>query len=612
MINKNNYRRIFACALSLMCALGMLTACSGKNGETTQPEVVKIPAYLASEGLTADVYTLKTSDEGGKYFELYDSLVRGTDVLSLDETVSAEMSKRTLETAFFGAESELSDLIETASADASDDSQESDLVSLAKIQLPDELTDSEGNDVFYYVYSDSLAFSKEDIVRETSKWVRTSVTVYKNSTGPEISGFSKKGSAISVTGYDYLNEDGSVNKYNISDSSGTTGWVYSKYLVDDEASALAVNEAIYEIHKNRIYEGLELNGGDPKNLDWYAFDKPAIEGNDFCSEAKTMYLNASACVNSESYLELIKSSGVNAVVIDIKDGQLAYKSEAAKTLCPSAYETAFVTMDEYKAAVKKFKDAGVYTIGRIVCFSDSYYAQDHPETCIDSPVSYTAWPSAYSRDAWYYNVSLAVEAVENMEFNEIQFDYVRFPENAYNMSQDATTDFKNVYVEDKAEAVQNFCMYAMDSIREAGAYFSVDVFGECADEYVTAYGQYWPAISNVVDAISGMPYTDHYGSAVDTWTNPYDIVYTFAEKAAKRQTEIETCAAARTWITGYNTPNWNPTVNYDESKLDAQIRALYDAGLTGGFIPWNGGSNINKYYEYSGIWSKDYNTVQPQ
>ena len=199
-----------------------------------------------------------------------------------------------------------------------------------------------------------------------------------------------------------------------------------------------------------------------------------------------------------------------------------------------------------------------------------------------------------------------------MEFNEIQFDYVRFPENAYNMSQDASTDFKNVYVEDKAEAVQNFCMYAMDSIREAGAYFSVDVFGECADEYVTAYGQYWPAISNVVDAISGMPYTDHYGSAVDTWTNPYDIVYTFAEKAAKRQTEIETCAAARTWITGYNTPNWNPTVNYDESKLDAQIRALYDAGLTGGFIPWNGGSNINKYYEYSGIWSKDYNTVQPQ
>lgn len=52
---------------------------------------------------------------------------------------------------------------------------------------------------------------------------------------------------------------------------------------------------------------------------------------------------------------------------------------------------------------------------------------------ISSKASNRLWPSAYSRGAWQYNVELAKEAVHEMGFNEIQFDYVRFPEDAYNM-----------------------------------------------------------------------------------------------------------------------------------------------------------------------------------
>ena len=239
-------------------------------------------------------------------------------------------------------------------------------------------------------------------------------------------------------------------------------------------------------------------------------------------------------------------------------------------------------------------------------FNDSHYGKDHPEDCIKSSVSYRLWPSAFSRKVWEYNVELAKEAIEIMGFNEIQFDYVRFPEDAYNMSKSASTDFKNKYSEEKAETIQNFLIYATDEIHKKNAYLSVDVFGECSETYVTSYGQYWPAISNVVDVISSMPYTDHFGRNVDTWTDAYKTVNNWAKGAAQRQKEIPTPAIARTWITAYDTPYWNPTVTYGATKISDQARALVDAGLTGGFITWNSASNLYKYNQIKSAFSKEY------
>ena len=319
-----------------------------------------------------------------------------------------------------------------------------------------------------------------------------------------------------------------------------------------------------------------------------------------------MYLNAGTIGSIDSYLKIAKENGVNAIVVDIKDGALAYSSNVAKEISPTAYATAINDNSSYKSAIDKIKDAGIYAIGRIVVFNDVHYGKDHPEDCISSTASSRLWPSAYSRGAWYYNVELAKEAVKEMGFNEIQFDYVRFPEDAYNMSIKGNSDFKNKYDEEKAEAVQNFLFYATDQIHKVGAYLSVDVFGECSGEYVTAYGQYWPAISNIVDAISSMPYTDHFGRSVDTWTNAYRTVYNWAKGAAARQKEIPTPAVARTWITAYDTPYWKPTVIYNASKMEDQVRALYDAGLDGGFITWNSASSLAKYEQIKTAFNKDY------
>lgn len=454
----------------------------------------------------------------------------------------------------------------------------------------------------YYVDSSLLVSKDRDVVLEKEKYVRTSVTVYKNESDSKIESFIKKGNRLDIIGYDKLLDDGSVNMYEIK-FNDTTGYVYGKYLSAGEEDALKVyNEnGVYDIHKDRKYKSRELYGGKASTLDYYPYQKVEFEDNKLLKSAKSMYLNAGVLGSIDSYLKIAKENGVNAIVVDIKDGALAYTSGVAKEYSMTAYGTAINDNDAYKAVIDKIKDAGIYAIGRIVVFNDTHYAKDHPEDCINS----SGWPSAYSRNVWEYNVELAKEAIKLMGFNEIQFDYVRFPENAYNLSV-SNADFKNKYDEEKAEAVQNFLFYATDQIHKEGAYLSVDVFGECSSEYVTAYGQYWPAISNIVDVISSMPYTDHFGRSIDTWTNAYQTVNNWAKGAAARQTEIPTPAIPRTWITAYDTPYWKPTVVYGASKIEDQVRALYDAGLEGGFITWNSGSSLAKYEQIKSAFAKNY------
>ncbi len=460
----------------------------------------------------------------------------------------------------------------------------------------------------FYVNDINLTEDKDKVVTETKKYVRTSVTVYKNETDSKISSFIKKGNEIDITGYDKLDDDGNVEMYKIK-KDDIEGWVYSKYLVDTkELAEQNYNESnTYDTHKDRKYYR-ELYGGKASTLDYYPYEKVEFDNNPLMKKAKAMYLNAGKNViaDIDSYIKVATSSGVNAIVVDLKDGALAYPMEVAKEYSKKAYESAINSYDDYKKAIDKIKSSDIYVIGRIVVFNDPHYGADHPEDCIKSPVSQRLWPSAYSRGAWEYNVELAKQAIKDMGFNEIQFDYVRFPEDAYNMSQSNGTDFKNKYNEEKAEAVQNFLLYATDQIHKENVYLSVDVFGECSSTYVTSYGQYWPAISNIVDAISSMPYTDHFGRNVDTWTNAYQTVNNWAKTAVARQKEIPTPAIARTWITAYDTPYWKPTVIYDATKISDQAKALVDAGLDGGFITWNSASSLAKYQQIKGAFSKDY------
>ncbi|MDD2435404.1 MAG: putative glycoside hydrolase [Bacilli bacterium] len=468
----------------------------------------------------------------------------------------------------------------------------------------------------YLIMPENVTDTYEKSVQEKTLYVRTPVSVYENPDKIKLLSLIKKGEELEILGFNTLLSDGKVNMYKIK-YDNITGYVYSKYLLNTKELALANYDATdsYKIHFNR---GDRWGGGNAGTLDFYPVEKKQFENNKMPDEVRSLYLNSGVLGNVDAYIKLAKNNNINAFVVDIKDNTApGYPSLAMKEFSPTNYAKAINTLDGYRNAIKKLKDNGFYVIGRITVFKDSYYVTDHPESAITSastgkPFNHNGsfWPSAFNRGVWEFNVSLAIDAVKEMGFNEIQFDYVRFPDRTNSVEAAGLVNMKNKYNESKAQTIQAFLMYATDELHKLEVYVSVDVFGESANSYVTAYGQYWGAISNVVDVISAMPYPDHfnryeYGFKVPVWTIPYDLLYAWGQNAAQRQKEVPTPAVARTWIQAYNAIH-DPYITYDATKISEQIKGLYDAGLTGGYMTWNGKSNTSKYNEIASAFRKDY------
>ncbi|MEG0994900.1 MAG: putative glycoside hydrolase [Bacilli bacterium] len=474
------------------------------------------------------------------------------------------------------------------------------------------------DEVYYIKDSSVLTSDVKDIIMEKDIYVRTSQNLRDKDDDMKLLNLLNKGSKVKVLGYDKINEDGTVNKY-LVEGNGTIGNIYGKYTAIDYETAIANYEPdkYYTVHKNRGNK----YGGDAGNLDYYPTDKPKFENNVMPTKVYALYLNNTKEVinNVSSYIEFAKTTKINAFVVDIKDSAAGgYKSPVMQKYSKTSYEKAFNEMDDYKAAIKKIKDAGFYVIGRITTFKDEYYIKDHEDHAIanaktSKPLLHnnSYWPSAFIREVWEYNVLLAKEAVTEMGFNEIQFDYIRFPDGTGKLERQGIIDYKNTYKEDKAQAIQRFLQYAVDELHKLNVYVSADVFGESAHNYVTAYGQYFAAISNVVDVISAMPYPDHfnkydYGFDVPVWTIPYDLLSYFSKNyAGLRQKECPTPAIARTWIATYDTIK-EPYITYGAKEVSDQIRGLFEGGLNGGYMTWNSASNLAKYKSQKDAYSREY------
>ena len=456
-----------------------------------------------------------------------------------------------------------------------------------------------GETVAYLPEEASIAADETQVIPAHTLYVRTAVNL-RDENGRLLETFAQKGIAAEVTGYDYLLEDGGVHMYRVK-LENQEGYIMPWYLADNETDALANYDAgSYAIHAGRENR---YGGGGAADLDYFPREKGPIEGNEMPEECRTLYLVNWRLDEVDAYLEIAENSGINAFVVDIVDGEaVGYAGDVMQEFCPSGAAAAHNTVEAYQAAIQKIKDAGYYVIGRITTFNDAFFVKDHPEYAIAKDtgeprkLSGTYWPSPFNRTVWQYKVDMAVEAVELMGFHEIQFDYVRFPDNTGRYEKAGTIDFRNTLGETKAQAVQRFLMYATDILHEHGAYVSADVYGESAFTYVTAYGQYWPAISNTVDVISGMPYPDHFGAEGNwrPWEHPYDLLLSWGQQAMARQGETATPAVIRTWIQAYNAIK-EPYTVYGPEEVSAQIQALRDAGCTGGYMTWNAGSSLDKY-----------------
>ncbi|MBR3227051.1 MAG: hypothetical protein IKF68_00740, partial [Erysipelotrichaceae bacterium] len=455
----------------------------------------------------------------------------------------------------------------------------------------------------YYCSEEYLKENREDTVLEDALWVYRTCTVYESESGSDINGLSLKGTKIDITGHTAVNEDGTVDRYQFAD-----GYILNKYLTADENYATAPDDSSYARAMAQDTED-SYGAGSASTLDYYPNEKASFEDNVMPEVCKALYINASALYDIEDYIDYALTTNINTFVIDIRDSHIvSYASPVMEKYSPTSFEAAYFSKDSFKEKVAKVKAAGLYTVARITVFKDSNFMTDHPEYAIldkndnMQPFRYGGayWPSAYCREVWEYNVELSKECITDIGFNEVQYDYVRFPEQIdYFADVLDALDLQNEYNETRAQAIQRFLMYACDEVHAVGGYMSADVFGETSEGYVCAYGQYLPAISNVVDVISPMPYPDHfgphaYGIEEIVWEVPYKLLMIWGEHTKRAQSLIPTPAKVRTYIQGYNSI-YEPIVFYDNEKVDEQIRALIDSGIYDGYIVWNSGSFIDTY-----------------
>lgn len=496
-----------------------------------------------------------------------------------------------------------------------EDDKEVSLVRGQLVSLSDKTKEMNGNeyhkvylgDTVYYVYKDNLVLDRESSVLEKSLYVYRTCSVYQDKEGSKLTGLIERGEKINVIGHSPLKDDGSVDRYQFDG-----GYILSKYLTNDK-ELLNISNPFSNDTSN------PYGAGSASELDYIGNEKVQIEDNVMPDVCKSLYINKEAMEDIEDYIELAKRTAVNTFVIDIRDAHIvSYKSDIMKERSISSYDVATFTMEDFKAQLDKVKDAGIYMVGRITVFKDKNFMIDHPEFAIadlnddGKPFMYggSYWPSPFVREVWEYNVELAKEAVTKLGFNEIEFDYVRFPEQIdYYADKLNALDLQNKYDETRSEAIQRFLMYAVDELHSVGAYVSADVFGETSNNYVTAYGQYWPAISSVVDVISPMPYPDHFNTHAYNieevvWEVPYKLMLAWGKEAKDMQDITLNKARVRTFIQGYNSIN-KPYVVYDNEKLLDQINGLADAGiLDNGYIVWNAGSYIDNYCLYEDALSR--------
>lgn len=348
----------------------------------------------------------------------------------------------------------------------------------------------------------------------------------------------------------------------------------------------------------------DLLGEDLRGLDLSPFEKIEYSDNKRV-EVKGIYvtIHSAAGAKLEKLLELAENTDINAFVIDVKDdyGNMLFKTEAAEKYAPSANDNAPVK--DIDSLLKKLKEKNVYTIARIVSFKDPTYASYNMDKVIINKETgqpfvnsdNITWVSPHDRTLWDYNISVAKEAAK-AGFNEIQFDYVRFP--ASNGGKlDSVLDYRNTENEGKPETIQNYLKAAYKEISKENTYVSADVYGLVGSVHDDMQlGQYWEAVSNYTDYISPMMYPSHYangtyGVAVPD-ADPYSTLLQGTKDAVLRNQNLETPAIIRPWIQSF-TASWvKGYISYGPDQIEAQIKALKDAGVNE-YLLWNASNNYN-------------------
>ncbi len=292
----------------------------------------------------------------------------------------------------------------------------------------------------------------------------------------------------------------------------------------------------------------------------------------------------------EPALELIRNSGglLNSVVIDVKGdrGLVAFKTGTALAHQIGADKT--TTVPDLPGLIKRLHSEGIYAIARIVVFKDEPLASARPDLAVKTSGGTVfhdsenlAWTDPFQREVRDYNIDIAVEAAR-AGFDEIQFDYLRFPD-AKNVKFSQANTMKS-----RRTAITAFLSEARQRLIPYNVYMAADIFGYvCWNTDDTGIGQTLDDIVPLVDYVSPMLYPSGFTFGIpgyrDPVQHPYEIVRLSLDKATAHTGAPP--QKFRPWLQAFKDYAFDRRT-FDSDDMQPQIRAADEFG-SGGWMIWN-------------------------
>ncbi|TMV47089.1 GTP-binding protein [Paenibacillus mesophilus] len=303
----------------------------------------------------------------------------------------------------------------------------------------------------------------------------------------------------------------------------------------------------------------------------------------------------------DTLIELIDQTELNALVIDVKNdsGQVTYDSQLP--LVNEFGADSRKMIPDMKRLIAYLKSKDIYTIARVVVFKDPCIASIKPEWALHTKDGSVwrnkhgdSWVDPYNPQVWNYALGVAKEAVD-YGFDEIQFDYVRFPDNG--RAVDLEVEYSNPNDWSKSAAIAQFLKQAKLELNQKGVYVSADVFGLTASvSDDMGIGQVWSDLAAELDVISPMIYPSHYGNGVygieHPDLQPYAVVQQALSDGLHKNEQLAKTgipsAGIRPWLQDFTAAWVKPHLKYGNEEVQAQIQAAKELGIDE-YLLWNPG-----------------------
>ena len=308
-------------------------------------------------------------------------------------------------------------------------------------------------------------------------------------------------------------------------------------------------------------------------------------------QPKALYLSSFGATHGKimgNAKEIIKNTEINALVIDIKmdRGQIAFATNNAIANKIGAQE--LILFKDIKKFTSELRKEGIYSIARIVTFKDTPLITAYPQWGVrksdgslfkDKEGLY--WIDPSRKEAWNYMIAIAEETAK-AGFDEIQFDYVRFPD-----AKGVKFSVENTQAE-RVKAISGFLEAARTRLTPYNVFISADIFG-----YVSWHnadieiGQRVDALSPYVDYLSPMLYPSGFNAGIPGHPDPvkanYEVVKQSLDKALEKSGTSP--LAYRPWLQAFRDYAFDRRI-YGAKEIREQIAASEAFGSCG-WILWN-------------------------